>query len=433
VAFYSQAKNLIAEGASGTVFVRDTCLGAANCTPQTIAVDVAPDGSAPNAESSEQVSLSADGQFIAFASKASNLVEGVQAPNGYGVNVFVRDLCIGMNVPPGCKPHTNLVSVDVNGHYSGGLALSPSISSDGRFVAFSASAAHLVSGQRGTGLQVFVRDTCGDATCVAGCVPETFQATLGDEDGLGLAEGLAPAISASGRYVAFEVRTSQSSPVNAQRPAQVFMRDTCLGADAPAGCVPSTMKVSVSADGSLDEAQNQSPAVGADARFVVFQSQAIDPVSGKSEGVRRVFLRDTCVGQIEQGRCIPSTTLISPDAVTAAAVENGDTFSPWISASGRYITFVVGTAGSSGASEAPQTGSIFVRDTCFGATGGCTPLTSLATVSTPIGSSTPIGADKSSRVPLSNDGRLAAVSSGGVTPAEPSSGVGDVFLTTVPH
>src|SRR4029077_19519831 len=49
VAFYSVAKNLVREGASGNIFVRDTCLGLTNCTPHTVAVDLAPDGSAPNA------------------------------------------------------------------------------------------------------------------------------------------------------------------------------------------------------------------------------------------------------------------------------------------------------------------------------------------------------------------------------------------------
>ena len=65
VAFYSQAKNLITLPAAGNIFVRDTCLGATNCTPKTVAVDVAPDGSAPNGKTSRQVAISGDGRFVA--------------------------------------------------------------------------------------------------------------------------------------------------------------------------------------------------------------------------------------------------------------------------------------------------------------------------------------------------------------------------------
>ena len=56
---------LITPAAVGNIFVRDTCVGAANCRPKTVAVDLAPDGSAPNGKAGRQVAISGDGRFVA--------------------------------------------------------------------------------------------------------------------------------------------------------------------------------------------------------------------------------------------------------------------------------------------------------------------------------------------------------------------------------
>jgi hypothetical protein len=117
VAFASGASNLVADDTNGAwdVFLRDTCLGApAGCTPSTVRVSVASDGTEANAYTpwiSPSVTLSADGRFVAFDSDATNLVAG--GPSGVYRNVFVRDTCVG--APAGCTLSTTWVSVASDG------------------------------------------------------------------------------------------------------------------------------------------------------------------------------------------------------------------------------------------------------------------------------------------------------------------------------
>jgi len=75
VAFTSQAANLVANDTNGMddIFVRDTCLGTTACAPRTIRVSLAFDDREANADSTE-CAISADGNFVAYASKATNLV-----------------------------------------------------------------------------------------------------------------------------------------------------------------------------------------------------------------------------------------------------------------------------------------------------------------------------------------------------------------------
>ena len=101
-----------------------------------------------NETADAQVAISSDGRFVAFASSATNLLTGAPASNVSGAQIYVRDLCAGASAPDGCAPSTRLVSIDQAGNVGAQASSAPSVSADGRFVAF-------VSG--GT---VFVRDTC---------------------------------------------------------------------------------------------------------------------------------------------------------------------------------------------------------------------------------------------------------------------------------
>ncbi len=242
VAFYSTATNLVASGPSGNIFVRDTCLGAISCTPQTLAADLDINGNAPSAPSSEQVAISADGRFVAFSSAAPNLVGGSDAPGQeIGAKVYLRDLCEGDSAPAGCSPHTELVSVDPQGApVSGAL---PAISSDGRFVAFVSTPPAASSAASAPQVpRIYVRDTCAGPTANSRCEPTTVPVDLngGDPDA---AEPVA--ISANGRYVAVTVSASGTTASGTQRQSSILVADTCVGADAPAGCVAKAFSASV--------------------------------------------------------------------------------------------------------------------------------------------------------------------------------------------
>ena len=425
VAFFSKAKNLLAQDAQGNIFVRDTCMGAAVCASKTSAVDLAPDGSAPNAEAGSQVAMSADGRFVVFESAATNLISGQQgASAAVAKNLFVRDLCTGVNAPSGCMPHTEAVSVGTSGELAiVGDSGSASISADGRFIAFASSAANLIVGQTGSGSQIFVRDTCAGSTAGKSCTAGTTEIAIDAKYQTSGAEGIAPAISADGRYVAFEAVGPGSEAAST---SQILLRDTCLGSNIPAACVPSTTEISVSAAGQPGNGQSGAPAASGDGRFVVFQSSSSNLVAEALKSGTNVFLRDTCLGATASDGCAPSTTLIG--AETAGITTNSHAFAPWISASGRYISFISGISTSAKSQHFVET-FLFVRDTCFGVTGACTPRT--VTAVAPVNSSqTPaLHVDQFLPVPLISDGRIAAFSSTSSVSTAPVSGYGDVLLT----
>jgi hypothetical protein len=446
VAFYSQAKNLVSPQASGNIFVRDTCVGTVSCTPKTIAADLAPDGSAPNGKTGRQVAISADGRFVGFISRATNLVsDNGTVPPGYW-ELYVRDLCVGVNAPSGCVPSTKMVSVGEEGEAANAPSASPSLSGDGRFVAFVSAATNLASETAATGPEVYVRDTCAGPTGTKSCVTRTIAVPVDEDDRVTGVQAGRPAISTDGRYVAFEMWAAKSAGQASASASQVILADTCLGIDAPVVCNATAKRMSFAPDGSALGGANISPSINSDGRFVVFESQPADSVTGNTGSTSKAFLRDTCVGGTAPDGCVASTTLISSDA--ASSTGKLQNFSPAISASGRYISFVSGTSLNAAAGEVATEGSLLVRDTCFGAVTACTPhsyalptsgTVSAGTHATPAslssGVNTPkssVSADKYSAAPISADGRFAAFYAPDTVAAEPASGTGDVYLTVTP-
>jgi hypothetical protein len=435
VAFYSEATNLVRGSSSGNIFLRDTCLGAANCTPHTSAVDLAADGSGPDRGAWENVAISADGRFVAFSSYAANLVPGLSdspLPPGFPkfpsrLNVFVRDMCTGGNAPAGCMPRTEIITRDIDGERAFGG--SPSLSADGRFVAFDSGAANLSSGAATHQTHLYVRDTCAGPTatvaCQASTIPIPLDSAIIPENGL----LVRPVISSSGRFVVYQVGTDAETKIAQGFGSDIFLRDMCLGADAPAECAPSTLRVSVAPDGSTLEGFNGQPSVSSDARFVVFESQSADSPADESRATLNVFLRDTCVGPTAPDGCIPSTKLIYSQA--AADLGSADGLSAAISPSGRYISYVRSTPAT--ALDAMGAGSLFIYDTCFGAPVRCAPSTLPISAPATGSAAQALTGDKFTAIPLSGDGHFAAfysVSAADVT--TPVSGQGDVFLTTTP-
>lgn len=406
VAFYSTATNLVAVGSSGNIFVRDTCLAAANCMPQTIAVDVAADGSAPNAIGGDGVAMSADGRFVAFASGATNLLDGATVPDGKS-QVYLRDMCVGTGVPDGCTPHTQLVSLASDGSPGSGKSDLPSISSDGRYVAFLSSAPNLLAGSTaGNGL--LVRDTCSGAAPDSSCVPRTYSAPV--EGSLWAIDRISsPAISADGRYVAF-VASDLSTPVQT---SHLLLADLCLGPDTPAGCRPSLSEVSVSAGGLQFTGVNSSPSISADGRFVAYVSQSPGDTPG-------IFLRDTCSGISAPSKCSPTSSLLA---------ENG--VAPSISSSGRYVSYISAAPANSVPSASPG-GALYVYDTCFAAVTECTPQAYAINGAGAPSDMAPFAANAWSSAPLNADGSFIVFSTSSVIPGLPLSGLGDVLLSVTP-
>lgn len=185
----------------------------------------------------ETPAVSVDGRYVAYTAVQDGHAE-----------IFARDTCQGADAS--CQPSTVLISSALDGTAAADDSHSPSMSSDGRYVAFSSVAANLVS-QSTTGRQVYLRDTCFGVT--ASCTPSTQLISTDPNGTLVGTEAIRPSVSSSGRFVAFlavtpspSAQTSSSTSKSAAASSntsytQVFVRDTCLGA---ANCAPSTTRIS---------------------------------------------------------------------------------------------------------------------------------------------------------------------------------------------
>jgi Tol biopolymer transport system component len=345
-----------ASGQSGTsqILVRDTCLGATKeCAASTSTASVTGDGSSGNADS-QSVSMTPDGRYVAFSSAATNLVENAPA----GAQVYLRDTCNGAK--GACKASTQLVSMDSSGALSGLVAVLPSISESGRFVAFVAesptvaatgTSANLASAPVGPGRQIFVRDTCIGA---GNCTPKTMHLS-----GASIVAEDAPAISQDGKYIAY---TSAENGT-----WQIVLSATCLGAEK--GCSPSTRTISTGLNDALGNAASHTAVMTADGRYIAFSSAASNLIENAPVG-RQVYLRDTCLGAA--GGCKASTVLVSADE--QGQLSGAEAILPSVSSSARFVAFLAVTNPSGSSTTLPNSGiqQVFLRDTCLGA-GNCTP------------------------------------------------------------
>ena len=215
VAFASDATNLIPEDTNlfRDIFVRELRTG------KTERVSVHTNGAQAVNGHSSHPSISADGRYVAFASEATNLVEG--DTNGF-TDIFVHDRVAGT---------TQRVNVATGGAQAvGAHSFYPSISPEGRFVAFVSDAANLVPNDTNNSWDIFVHDRQTQTTSRASVAGGGAQADAGSAR---------PSISADGRYVAFESGAANLVPDDTNGVVDVFVHDR--GAK-------STMRVSVVTD-----------------------------------------------------------------------------------------------------------------------------------------------------------------------------------------
>lgn len=150
VAFASDATNLVAGDTNGTsdIFVRDLAAGT------TRRVSVSSSGAQADGPS-YMGAISGDGNYVVFSSSADNLVSG--DTNGTQ-DVFIRNLSTG---------NTALVSAATTGVQGNSDSISPAVSSDGRYVAFTSSATNLIPGDDNFRTDVFLRDRQVGTTTLA--------------------------------------------------------------------------------------------------------------------------------------------------------------------------------------------------------------------------------------------------------------------------
>lgn len=350
VAYSSYATDAVpgvGDGQSPQIYVYDRTTGA------TKLVSASSSGQ-PGNDYSEQPAISADGRYVAFDSYATNLAPGAVAFS----DVYVKDLVTGElkrasvsasgaagedyssspsisadgNVVTFSSDAKNLtpvktksrrnefahymdsgktfqVNVSPQGKGGAGDCHKPSVSGDGRLIAFASSGRNLVKGGS-KGWQIFVRDMKTKRTTVV-------SRSSGGKDGNGLSSH--PVISGDGRYVAFESKATNLVKGDANTAQDIFLRDLRKG---------TTKRISVTANGKEANAPSYDAAISNHGGFVAFWSQA-GLVKPRRAGKAHVFF------YASRGR----TRLQQADVNDAGQSANGRSYYPSISADGRFVGF----------------------------------------------------------------------------------------------
>ncbi|MEJ7893822.1 MAG: hypothetical protein WKF94_14405 [Solirubrobacteraceae bacterium] len=263
-------------------------------------VSVASTGAQADGASSEP-SISGDGRYVAFGSSASNLVSG--DTNG-AADVFVHDRVTGA---------TTRVSVGGSGAQANNSSGSPSISADGRYVAFGSSASNLVGGDTNAADDIFVRDRSAATTT---------RVSVGSAGAQANAPSRSAAISGNGGFVAFDSAASNLVGDDTNSAGDAFVRS--LGG-------ATTTRVSVTSGGGQANETSSSPSISSDGSRIAFASSAA-LASGDENGGGDIYVRDRAANQ---------TTWATAWAANQGWTSGGTSSSPAISANGRYVALAL--------------------------------------------------------------------------------------------
>ncbi|MEP7300749.1 MAG: hypothetical protein ABI699_04415, partial [Caldimonas sp.] len=326
--FESTASNLVAGGTNGQsdVFLRDLATGSV----RRVTTDA---GGAQANGFSGNASLSADGRYVAFESRASNLVAGDDAGLG---DIFVKDLQTGA---------VQRVSTDSAGAQANGASSKASFSADGRYVVFGSDASNLVPDDTNDVADIFVKNLQTGAIARASTDGGGGEANYASDSA---------SISADGRYVAFRSYASQLIPGDTGD-ADIFVKDLETGAIQQAN-----IGFAFPYDYFYYASSTQRPSISADGRHVSFYSYyEIETGTGDEDGPDvevELFVKDLQTGD-----------MVSANE-TAAGVPAGlvdDRFPASLSADGHYIVF--GSGGKLVPGDVNHARDVFVKDLWSGA------------------------------------------------------------------
>jgi hypothetical protein len=325
VAFPSQADNLSGEDDNSfiNVFVRDLLAGTTTLVNRATGAG----GAAAHDESDSTFSsLSANGRFVVFVSRADNLSAD---DNDGTIDSFVRDLQADT---------TTFVTraTGAAGLAANGSSIARSISADGHFVAFDSNADNLSTEDSDLTEDVFVRDLEANTTILVS--RETGVAGAA-------AYGNHGALSADGRFVAFQSGADNLSADDADGTQDVFVRD--LQANTTTLVSRATGAAGVAAD-----AEANVSAVSADGRFVLFYSIADNLSAEDTDGTVDSFVRDLQTN---------TTTLVTRASGAAGAAADSGGFASSISADGRFVAFY-SIANNLSAQDNDTVPNAYVRD-----------------------------------------------------------------------
>lgn len=252
---------------------------------------------------------------------------------------------------------TEVVSRTATSGTANQASYSPSISENGRYVAFESDATNLAGGNAGV-RDIFRRDRWTGAITLV---------SVGISGVGAIGNSFAPKISPDGRYVAFSSVGSNLVAGDTNAVSDVFVRDIAAG---------TTTRVSVTNGGAQADKASDQPAASRDGRYVAFRSDATNLVAGDSNGAGDVFVRDLVSG-----------TTTRRSLTSGGAQGNGASSEPSISSDGQRIAFT-SSASNLVSGDTNGNADVFLRNQADSTTTRVS-VTSASTQATGGGSSTP--------------------------------------------
>jgi Tol biopolymer transport system component len=326
VAFSSVATNLVANDANGQmdVFVhdRDPDMNGVFDEGNGVTTRVSVSSTGKEGDGwSYTPAISADGNWVVFASDATTLVSS--DTNGKA-DIFLHDRSSGT---------TTRVSLKGTGTQANSHSRLPAISADGAFVAFESSATNLVSRDNNGVTDIFVREIATSTTT-------RISTPSGGGEGNARSYG-PPAFSSDGMVIAFASEATNLVTSDTNGFADVFVRDVVAG---------KTLRVSLDGGGKDLAGFSQFPAISADGNFVVYSTSAADAAPGDANGVEDVVVFDRTAG---------TNRIVSRNCVG----EYGNDFShhPAISADATIVSFR-SPANNFVVGDGNKFADVFVRD-----------------------------------------------------------------------
>lgn len=256
-------------------------------------------GGGPSGRNVEVASVSGDGSRVAFSSEADHLEARMDVNAQSDIFVFERDSRTVRRI----SDASATTQANDESRY-------PSISADGRRVAFQSRASNLVPFDNNGVEDVFVKDL------LTGTMSRVSVSSAGKQGNRGSESAL---ISADGRFVAFGSLATNLVAGDTNASSDVFLRRLDTG---EVECISRSM------DGSVGNADSEPSAVSGDGRFVLFASYASNLVGVDTNRTADVFLHDRAEGRLE---------LVSRNTNGVAANAASRPLS--VSDDGRWVTF----------------------------------------------------------------------------------------------
>lgn len=291
VVYNSTAGNLVPNFTPGStsnrVFVKD------RLTRGSYLASATATGTQASGSCNDYPAISADGRFVAFGCSSTNL----PSMGWTGDRVFVKDTMTGA---------IELIATDNRFNNS----MTPALSADGRYAAFQA-------GVSAGYVAVFVKDRQTGALVNQHIRPNGVAAT---EDGVSWEPRMWPSISADGRYVAYQSVSSTIAPPDNNGAADIVVRDRTLNL---------TQRASGAYFGLRNDGDSDNAAISRDGSLAFYDSWSTRLVDGDANGTRDVFAYRTDSG---------ATTRIS--AAADGAPGNGTSFAPALAESAGDVYFL---------------------------------------------------------------------------------------------